>query len=594
MSSLNPRTPLERKVRNDVRALREREERSALAGIRDGYKYAEDATLGRMDGWKDRTIREASRLAEKHGAKDFRRELIDMLSNLREEERRHVKRDMDAGNREDYRRAKEGMEENQVKDEKQIVQLTRRILENRDKSWFREAMYPHEAGSLTKAEDDALRRAKAKPEPHPSIRIEFTTNNDAMKEYVERAENDLRNNDVIKLLLNPKDDMHDPMGDDKIKHTASVASIAGRLALLHPSFGLDPNDAWLAGALHDRFDRSRLREKGTDESRKSNPDWFWITGHDHHGPLSAAKLQHEGILDDGWHDAIRHHSTGNHGMHPRMKIILLADSIGPDRGKSKELHILRREAFSRPDYAIGMLLNALMNAVTRGHGHNRLQDGVDYNPFHANNNLLRLYRFFGDDGGPTSRHPLEMTHLVGMRDNITGPLFDEGITPHLDFQNKNVRRILGSAFSQIDEADDKPEAMATWLTARNRRGAMFRMILPAIWPLVFARYGKYIKQANKESDGKSETTLSDIAAISKLINADSLKNKTHVSRFLNNDWLAGKPKSQLFIIRQHMNFHPVHMHPREMHKSFMNIEALLPKPLQRPVFYSWHMADRTW
>lgn len=594
MSSLNPRTPLERKVRNDVRALREREERSALAGIRDGYKYAEDATLGRMDDWKDRTIREASRLAEKHGAKDFRRELIDMLSNLREEERRHVKRDMDAGNREDYRRAKEGMEENQVKDEKQIVQLTRRILEDRNKSWFREAMYPHEAGALTKAEDDARRRAQSKPELHPSIRIEFPRTNDAMKEYVERAEGDLRNNNVIRVLLEPKDDMHEPMPDDKIKHTASVASIAGRLAMLHPSLGLDPNDAWLAGALHDRFDRSRLRAKGTDESRKANPDWFWITGHDHHGPLSAAKLEHEGILDDGWHDAIRHHSTGDHGMHPRMKIMLLADSIGPDRGNSKELQRLRREAFNRPDDAIGMLLNALMNSVTRGHGHNRLQDGVDYDPFRANDKMLRVYRFFGDDGSTTKHHPLQMAHLVGIRDHITSPLLEGGMTPHLDFHNKNVRRILGSALSQIDQADDKPEAMATWLTARNGRGAMFRMILPAIWPMVSARYGKHIKQAHKESDGQSETTLSDIAAIAKLMNADSSKNEMHVSRFLNNDWLAGKPNARLFVIREHMNFDPVHMHPREMHKSFMNIEALLPKSLQHAVEHSWHMADRTW
>jgi hypothetical protein len=138
---MNPRTPLERKMRNEVRRLREEEERRALSSMRQGYAYGKRGTLDRMDDYRDQLVdragkllaRQTSKVAREmpgpkaHGMREFSRDMIKLLRDERARERAHVSREIDHANREDYRRAKEGMEYNQRKDEAQIVKLTRTV-----------------------------------------------------------------------------------------------------------------------------------------------------------------------------------------------------------------------------------------------------------------------------------------------------------------------------------------------------------------------------------------------------------------------------------------------------------------------------------
>lgn len=604
-----PQTKLEQRMRDDVRQLREREEKQALAGIREGYRDARRSTLRRMDDYEDRFADKAKqKLDEKteeiardekreehgeghdknHGMQEFQREMIEMIRDERAREKRHVQRDMDHGDREDYRRATEGMRDNQKKDEEQIVRLTRYLSDKKQKSWFNESLYPNETGTLLKAERDVEKNVR--PQSFASVRVEFPRKKGDVKHFEEEAFRDLENHPAFQALQHPKDATHSPLSKSKLQHIANVASTMGRIAMLHPSMGLDSDTAWLTGATHDMFDESLLRKKGTDESRRANPRWFWATGHDHHGALAAARAEHERKLGPEWIDAIRHHSTGTHRMTPHMKVMLISDSITPDRGNSPELQHLRRTAFRDPHEAVRMLINALHHSVLRGHGHNKIREGLTSDPFRPHTGALQMYQQHDDDDKPTGQHPDSMATIVGLSpQNVHSPY---GNYPMLDFSNPIMRRVLGSAFMQIDDAKDKPEAFATWLTARNAGGGLFRTILPAIWPLIAHKYSSLIRPAEKDSKGQSETTLSDIAALSKLMNAGSSRNILHIRRHISPEWLEGKHAAPIFIMRRHMKFTPFVMPPRAMHKSIGTIEELLPESLREESYHDWRLGER--
>lgn len=613
-----PRTPLERQMRDEVRQVREDETKEALAGIREGYRQARRGTMQRMDAYRNRVVSRTNRLLQQkeaeiardekreenqgkvdseshpheknHGMSDFRRELIDMISSERTKEKNHVNRDMDAGDRMDYQRAKNGMDSNQRKDERQVVDMTRRLMAQRRKSFFSEAIYPMESGVLLKAEQELREKPRT---THASVRIEFPKKKRDFKDFSEHTLEDLQSHPAWKLLSDPIDDTHKPLSKDKTHHVANVSATMGRMALLNPELGLDPDAAWLAGAVHDMFDDSPLRNRGTDESRKANPRWFWITGHDHHGPLAAARAFHEKLLGPDWIDAIRHHSTGKHGMTPHMKVMLLSDSISPDRGKSDELKKLRSTAFSDPDEAVRMLINALHHSVLRGHGQNKLRNGVPYDPFRPHVAMMRMYRVLGPDGKPSSKHPDSLASMSGLSPKDIESPFGMGFKSVLDLDNDTVQHVLQSAFHQIDSADDKnkPEALATWLTARNRGGALFRNMLPGIWPLIAPKYGNLIKEAEKRSDGQSDVTMPDIGAISKLIGSGHRSSIEHMLHHIHPDWVNGKPGARMFIRIRILK--PLFSMPaREMHKSMMNIEHLLPESLQVPTNTDWHLGNR--
>jgi hypothetical protein len=65
-----------------------------------------------------------------------------MLVDERERERKHVNKDMDRGDDADYLRAKEGMENNQRKDERQVVAMTRRLMAQRKSPGFMRRYFP--------------------------------------------------------------------------------------------------------------------------------------------------------------------------------------------------------------------------------------------------------------------------------------------------------------------------------------------------------------------------------------------------------------------------------------------------------------------
>jgi HD superfamily phosphohydrolase YqeK len=131
-----------------------------------------------------------------------------------------------------------------------------------------------------------------------------------VKDFEEKTFADLKNHPAFEILTKPIDDTHESVSDKKLHHIANVSSTMGRIALLHPKLGLDPDLAWLAGSIHDLFDRSFFFEiTARPKAEGQILEWFWVTGHDHHGALAAARAAAQQWLSPKWIDAIRHHST---------------------------------------------------------------------------------------------------------------------------------------------------------------------------------------------------------------------------------------------------------------------------------------------
>lgn len=151
---MKPRTPIEHKMRNEVRTLRQQEERSALGRMRDWQRHASGHVDDRMNRYKDLTLDEINDFGDhmkdkiqheeeaeerggvsrrnhphekNHGIEREVDRLEQQIARLRDKESTHVQHDMKEGYRHKEANAVMGMRENQAKDEKQIVELTRRL-----------------------------------------------------------------------------------------------------------------------------------------------------------------------------------------------------------------------------------------------------------------------------------------------------------------------------------------------------------------------------------------------------------------------------------------------------------------------------------
>lgn len=138
----------------------------------------------------------------------------------------------------------------------------------------------------------------------------------------------------------------------RYEHTIGVAYTASCLAM---TYGLDPEQAYLAGLLHDcakgLSDKERLsycKKHNIDvtEVEKVNPSLL----HAKVGAHMAAT--HYGVKDNAIIDAIRFHTTGRPEMSKLEEIVFVADYIEPGRNHDPELPAIRQEAFSKLERSI--------------------------------------------------------------------------------------------------------------------------------------------------------------------------------------------------------------------------------------------------
>lgn len=117
----------------------------------------------------------------------------------------------------------------------------------------------------------------------------------------------------------------------RFAHVLGTAMMAAGLAV---RYGVDPDQAWLAGLLHDavrEWPLAKQLEQLGEESR-SLDSWEITWAELVHGPAGACWAgNHYGIRDPAILEAIRFHTVGNPQMGLLAKIIFVADKAEPNR-----------------------------------------------------------------------------------------------------------------------------------------------------------------------------------------------------------------------------------------------------------------------
>ncbi len=133
------------------------------------------------------------------------------------------------------------------------------------------------------------------------------------------------------------------LSEKRYRHTGGVAASARMLA---EKYGGDPDQAYLAGWLHDSAKEMKLPEMQKWVSEKGFTIDPYMLGSRAllHGPAGAAYAElHFGIHDQAILDAVFYHTTGNTHMTLLEKIVFLADYIEPSRD-FPGVEALRKEA----------------------------------------------------------------------------------------------------------------------------------------------------------------------------------------------------------------------------------------------------------
>lgn len=149
----------------------------------------------------------------------------------------------------------------------------------------------------------------------------------------------------LQMRLSPK----------RFAHTLGVARAAVGLA---QRYGADPEEAYIAGLLHDCAKELPLSEmqRLVDEADIKVDMDMYVNGALLHG-VSGVVMAHDryGVIDGYILDAIRYHTTGRVGMTQLDKIIFLADYVEETRD------------FPGVDYLRSLALEDLDEAVLAGY-----------------------------------------------------------------------------------------------------------------------------------------------------------------------------------------------------------------------------------
>lgn len=162
-------------------------------------------------------------------------------------------------------------------------------------------------------------------------------------------------------------DLRQQLSPKRFAHTLGVARAAVGLA---QRYGAEPEEAYIAGLLHDCAKELPLSEmqKTVDEAGISVDVDMYVNGALLHGVCGAVVAhQRYGVIDAYILDAIRYHTTGRVGMTTLDKIIFLADYIEETRD------------FPGVDYLRSLALQDLDKAVLAGYDttiHHLLDQGL--------------------------------------------------------------------------------------------------------------------------------------------------------------------------------------------------------------------------
>lgn len=153
----------------------------------------------------------------------------------------------------------------------------------------------------------------------------------------------------------------DEISEQRILHSMNSALLAIQYAV---DFGADPDEAAIAGLLHDCAKELPIK-KQTELANKATQTDTPIDNAVLHAPAGYTyAVERYGIMNTNILSAIRYHTTGRANMSKLEKIIFLADKLEPARSYS-DLTPIREVASYDLDAAVLLCLEAVSESFTR-------------------------------------------------------------------------------------------------------------------------------------------------------------------------------------------------------------------------------------
>lgn len=163
-------------------------------------------------------------------------------------------------------------------------------------------------------------------------------------------------NTTVMDIENIKNKLAKKLDKHRYEHTLAVAYTAASLAM---SYGLDVEEAFLAGLLHD------CAKCISDEKKLAKCEKFNISVSEAesrapyllHGKLGAYYAEHKyGVSNPDILNSIIWHTTGHPKMSRLELVIFIADYIEPGRTKANRLKQIRSTAFADLEECAYMIL----------------------------------------------------------------------------------------------------------------------------------------------------------------------------------------------------------------------------------------------
>ncbi len=151
------------------------------------------------------------------------------------------------------------------------------------------------------------------------------------------------------------------LSQQRLLHSMNTAVLSVRYAIL---FGEDPDDAAIAGLLHDCAKELPIRQQKDLASRCESPDMSLDNATIHAPAGETYARERYGIESPSILSAIRYHTTGREEMTRLEKIVYLADKLEPARDYA-DLGPLRERADYDLDGAVMFCLVAVAESVER-------------------------------------------------------------------------------------------------------------------------------------------------------------------------------------------------------------------------------------
>lgn len=194
-------------------------------------------------------------------------------------------------------------------------------------------------------------------------KLDFSVRQFVHKNDLYPSDNPLRHlqDNTHRLLFEYGTILIDEISEQRILHSMNTALLAIRYAV---DFGADPDEAAIAGLLHDCAKELPLKKQAELANKTAQTDAAMDNAVLHAPAGYSYACERYGIMNTNILSAIRYHTTGRADMTKLEKVIFLADKLEPGRSYT-DLTPIRETASYDLDAAVLLCLEAVSVSFAR-------------------------------------------------------------------------------------------------------------------------------------------------------------------------------------------------------------------------------------